>query len=250
MGRARELALSLQASKATPKASEKAWIALATELETALNARNHQPRGARWVHASDRQPRFEGQYLTISFDSKSDTRIFGEAIFDGNFHPCITYTVAYWLEGLDVPVQLTPVRPDPRFYFTPVPMVGATRVERFVASLPTYRAGPKTRVRFLDAFAEFLENELNAPDIAPVPRWVNAAERLPPSLGRRGVVVKEPDGLFLGTVAFEERFLDPVPGRKILHWLDGLRCPPFYYQPSKMLQCEAPHPREVSPMEP
>jgi hypothetical protein len=245
LGRARELALSLQASAATPKASEKAWIALANELEQQLGALNVARLGPKWVSTSERWPDIRGgQYMAVGYDSKCDMRLLLMAMFDGTRLQSVisTFHPVYWLDGLTTPVKLDPWNPI-TYVWGPVDRSGSTRVERFLSSLPAFHAtGPKTRVRFLQGFAEFLEAELDSD--APIPRWVDARQRLPSKIGKRVVVATDDDGASLATASFDGTFLTKM---KVLHWLENLRCPAFYYQESKGLQVVAPHPRDVAP---
>jgi hypothetical protein len=186
-----------------------------------------------------------GEYAVVVYDPKSDGKILAALTCaeSGTFAlDAPDLQVAYWLENLELPGATTLQRvmsslirrkPDRQDGAKGAGASGGSRVDRFIASLPEFRAtGPGTRMRFLESFAMQLECELDsaAQPGREAPRWVSCEERYPRAAGKYGVVVDRPrESLVLAALAFDGRtFSSPVEETSVHFWLEGLEMPPFY----------------------
>lgn len=211
----------------------------------------------RWIHCSERLPGRAGKCAVVVYDPKSDGKMLGASAFGENGTFTVDFPdfhVAYWLENLELPgaqaVQrvmslLTRKKPDPRDGAKETSASGGSRVDRFIASLPEYRAtGPRTRMRFLESFAIQLERELEIAayrDRNP-PRWVSCADRDPRKTGMYLAIVDRPrESMALAAVGFRGgSFTSTVEETDVHYWLEGLEMPPFYHQPSQALGAKPP----------
>jgi hypothetical protein len=224
--------------------------AFASELERELAALGPSNSTLpRWIHCSERLPGRAGKYAVVAYDPKSDGKVLGASVFGASGKFTVDspdFHVAYWLENLELPgaqaVQrvmslLTHGKPGPRDGTKEASASGASRVDRFIASLPEYRAtSPRIRVRLLESFAMQLEREL---EIAANPdrnaaRWVSCDDRDPRKTGMYLTIVDRPgESMALAAVGFRAGwFKSTVEETDVHYWLEGLEMPPFYHQPS------------------
>jgi hypothetical protein len=247
---------------ADPKRRFTRLAAFARELERELAALGPSNSTLpRWIHCSERLPGRAGKYAVVVYDPKSDGKMLGASAFGENGKFTVNFPdfhVAYWLENLELPGEetlqrimssLTRSQPDPRNGTKGTRAPAGSRVDRFIASLPEYRAtAPRTRVRFLESFAMQLERELEtaaSPDGDP-PRWVSCADRDPRRAGTYLVIVDRPrESVALAAAGFRGRSFVSTAEETCVHfWLEGLEMPPFHHQASHAFGAKSPTKKE------